>query len=35
MKLSRKTTRIIWIVISVIGVAGMVAFTLLPLIYYR
>lgn len=35
MKLSRKTSRIIWIIASVIGVISMIAFTLLPVIYYR
>jgi len=31
--LNRKTSRIIWIVISVIGVVAMVAFTVLPVLY--
>lgn len=31
--LNRKTSRIIWIVISVIGVIAMVAFTVLPVLY--
>lgn len=35
MKLSRKVSRIVWIVVSVIAVLGMIAFTLLPVIYYR
>ena len=35
MKLSPRTSRIIWITISLIAVAGMIAFTLLPVIYYR
>ncbi len=33
MKLSRHTSRVIWIVISIIAVLGMIAFTLLPVIY--
>lgn len=35
MKLSRKISRAIWIIVSVIAVLGMIAFTLLPVIYYR
>lgn len=35
MKLSRRASRIIWTIISIIGVLSMVAFTLLPLIYGR
>jgi uncharacterized protein YaaN involved in tellurite resistance len=35
MKLSRKTSRAIWVTISIIGVISMIAFTLLPVIYYR
>ena len=35
MKLPRKVSRAIWIIVSVIAVIGMVAFTLLPVIYYR
>ncbi len=35
MRLSRKTSRTIWIIVSVIAIFGMVAFTLLPVIYYR
>ena len=34
MKLHKKTSRIIWIIISVIGVASMIAFTLLPILRY-
>lgn len=34
MNLSRKTIRVLWIIVSVIAVAGMIAFTLLPVIYY-
>lgn len=33
MKLSRHTSRVIWIIISIIAVLGMIAFTLLPVIY--
>lgn len=36
MRISRKTARIIWVSVSIIGVISMVAFTLLPFIYsYR
>ncbi len=35
MKLPRNVTRAIWVVVSVIAVIGMIAFTLLPVIYYR
>ena len=35
IKLSKKTSRIIWVAISIIGVLSMIAFTLLPIIYYR
>lgn len=34
MKLSRKASRIIWVIVSVIGVASMIAFTLLPILRY-
>lgn len=34
MKLSRKTSRAIWVMISIIGVVSMIAFTLLPVISY-
>ncbi len=35
MRFPRKASRIIWITVSIIAVAGMIAFTLLPVIYYR
>lgn len=35
MRFSRKTSRVVWITVSIIAVAGMIAFTLLPVIYYR
>lgn len=34
MRHYRKISRIIWIAVSIIAVAGMIAFTLLPVIYY-
>lgn len=34
MKLSKKTSRAIWVIVSVIGVASMIAFTLLPILRY-
>ena len=33
MKLPRRPARIIWTAVSVIAIAGMIAFTLLPVIY--
>lgn len=35
MRPYRKITRVVWIAASVIVVIGMIAFTLLPVIYYR
>lgn len=35
MKIPRNVTRVVWIVASIIAVLGMIAFTLLPVIYYR
>ena len=34
MKFSRKTVHIIWLIVTLIAVAGMIAFTILPLITY-
>lgn len=33
MKFSKRAARIIWTAVSVIAIAGMIAFTLLPVIY--
>lgn len=33
MRFSKKVTRAIWIAVSVVGIASMIAFTLLPVIY--
>ena len=35
MKLPKNVTRVIWVAVSIIAVIGMIAFTLLPVIYYR
>ncbi len=35
MKVSHKVSRAVWITASIIAVLGMIAFTLLPVIYYR
>lgn len=34
MKFSKKTSHIVWAVISIIGVISMLAFTLLPILRY-
>ena len=35
MKFSKKISRAAWVVVSIIAVLGMIASTLLPVIYYR
>ena len=35
MRMSRKTSRIIWIGISIVGIISMIAFTILPILYSR
>ena len=35
MRLSKKFSRTLWIAVSIVGVISMIAFTLLPVVYYR